>query len=84
MYSVKDELTGKFMNPMFVQESETADREATRNFSSNVNDIALWRNNPNDYALYLVGKFDDEAGAMSVALNKIVSGRSVLNVGDSN
>lgn len=79
MYSVKDELTGKFMNPMFVEESELADSLAIRNFKTNVNDIKLWKDNPNDYSLYLVGKFDDESGAESTALEKIASGRSVLN-----
>lgn len=79
MYSVKDELTGKFMNPMFVEDNDIADSLAIRNFRTNVNDIKLWRENPSDYSLYLVGAFDDEAGAESTPLDKIASGRSVLN-----
>lgn len=81
MYSVKDEMTGKFMNPMFIQDGETADREATRNFATNVNEIAMWRSNPNDFSLYKVGVFNDEEGASATVITKIASGRSVLNVG---
>lgn len=79
MYSVKDELTGKFMNPMFVEEEEHAQVLAIRQFTSNVNNIQLWKDNPNDYSLYLVGKFDDESGAEATAIEKIISGRSVIN-----
>lgn len=78
MYSVKDELTGKFMQPMFVEEEEHAQVIAIRQFTSSVNSIQLWKDNPNDYSLYLVGKFDDEAGAEATALEKIISGRSVI------
>lgn len=80
MYSVKDELTGKFMQPMFIEQDETADNLAVRQFKSNLNNITLWKDNPNDFSLYLVGVFDDEAGTSSTPLNKIVSGRSVLDV----
>lgn len=79
MYSVKDELTGKFMNPLFVEEGEIADQLAIRQFTSQVNSIQLWKDNPNDYSLYIVGKFDDELGAEAVSINKIASGRSVVN-----
>lgn len=79
MYSVKDEMTGKFMNPLFVEQGEYADRLAERQFKSQVNAIQLWKDNPNDYGLYLVGYFDDINGAASTPLTKICSGRSVLN-----
>ena len=79
MYSVKDELNGKFMNPMFVEEGDYAEANAIRQFRSNVNTIQLWKDNPDDFSLYLVGKFDDEAGALSTPLTKVISGRSVLN-----
>lgn len=80
MYSVKDELTGKFMSPMFTEDLETSDKEAIRQFKSNVNNINLWKDNPNDYSLWLVGKFDDKSGAEAVVTEKIINGRSVLNV----
>ena len=79
MYSVKDELTGKFMNPIFVEDNEISDSLAIRDFKTNVNRINLWKENPTDYSLYLVGKFDDETGAESTVLDKIASGRSVIN-----
>lgn len=81
MYSVKDELTGKFMNPMYVEEAdgyELANQIATRDFKANVNNITLWKSNPNDYSLYLVGIFDDESGAEATAIEKIIGGRSVV------
>lgn len=80
MYAVKDEMTGKYMQPMFIEQDDSADNLATRQFKSNLNNIALWKDNPNDFSLYLVGVFDDEAGAEATPLNKIVSGRSVLDV----
>ena len=79
MYSVKDEMTGKFMSPMFTEEGEMSDSLATREFRSHMNTIQLWKNNPNDYSLYFVGIFDDETGAESVPLEKIISGRSLIN-----
>lgn len=80
MYSVKDELTGKFMNPMFVEQGDFSKPQAIRQFKSNVNNIPLWKDNPNDYSLYLVGSFDDESGAESSVIEKITSGRSVIDV----
>lgn len=80
MYSVKDELTGKFMNPMFVEDGEHANSIAIRQFKSNLNNIKLWKDNPNDFSLYLVGAFDDEEGAAICPIEKIISGRSVLDV----
>ena len=79
MYAVRDELTGKYMQPMFVESNEYSNRIAIRQFKSNVNNIKLWKDNPNDYSLYLVGMFDDEEGAEAAVLEKIISGRSVLD-----
>lgn len=85
MYSVKDEMTGKFMSPMFVEagetekEKEAADRLATRQFKSNLNNIQLWKDNANDYSLFRVGMFNDETGSSSIPITKVCSGRSVLN-----
>lgn len=79
MYSVKDELNGKFMSPMFVEEGEYAEASAIRQFKSNVNNIQLWKDNADDFSLYHVGIFDDETGAESSILTKVASGRSVIN-----
>lgn len=84
MYSVKDEMIGKFMNPMFVERDGHEEQQAIRQFKSNVNNIKLWKDNPNDFALYLVGIFDDETGASSTAITKIISGRSVIDVQNEN
>lgn len=82
MYSVKDELTGKLMSPMFIEKSDIAENEAIRQFRSNINNIKLWKDNPSDFSLYLVGSFNDETGAASTVITKIISGRSVVNVSD--
>lgn len=79
MYSVKDELTGKFMNPLFVEVSEMSNQLAIRQFKSQINNIQLWKDNPNDYSLYLVGIFDDEHGTETSVVEKICSGRSVVD-----
>lgn len=80
MYAVKDEMTGKFMNPMFVEDNELADNLAIRDFKTNVNKIELWKQNANDFSLYKVGIYDDENGAEACVIDKVASGRSVLNV----
>lgn len=80
MYSVKDELTGKFMSPMFVEDDEYAEKQAIRQFKSNLNNIKLWKDNPNDFTLWKVGTFDDAFGANAVALTKVIDGRSVIDV----
>ena len=79
MYSVKDELTGKFLNPLFIEQGEMADQLAQRQFKSQLNNIELWKDNPNDYSLYCVGIFSDQTGAEATPIDKICSGRSVLN-----
>lgn len=82
MYSVKDELTGKFMSPMFTEETKDtkmSDSLAIREFRSHMNNIQLWKDNPNDYSLYIVGIFDDETGAEATVLEKVISGRSLIN-----
>lgn len=79
MYAVKDAMTGKFLNPMFVEKNEIADKDATRAFKSNLNNIKLWKDNPNDFDLYRVGSFDDEAGAAATTIELVASGRSVVD-----
>lgn len=79
MYSVKDEMTGKFMSPMFTEDTDLSDSLATREFKSHMNNIQLWKDNANDYSLYLVGIFDDETGAESCVIKKVISGRSLIN-----
>ena len=82
MYSVMDQMTGKFMNPMFVEKDDHSDVMAIRQFKSNMNSIKLWKDNANDFDLYLVGEFDDEAGAKATPITKICSGRSLIDGSD--
>ena len=49
MYSVKDELTGSFMNPLYVEQGEYSKPMAERQFKSQLNNIQLWKDNPSDY-----------------------------------
>lgn len=75
---VRDELTGAFFQPNFFK-GEKAKEQALRLFETQVNDNPLWRNNPNDFGLYLLGSFDEETGFIkSGKIDKLASGSSVL------
>lgn len=79
IYSVKDELTGKFLQPFFIGDSETTEKEAIRIFSNNINNISLWKDNANDYSLFQIGAMDDNTGTIVSQVDKIIGGRAVLN-----
>ena len=64
IYAVKDELTNKFMQPIFIKQEQTADKEALRIFGHNVNSIPLWKDNASDYSFYKLGAFDDMEGIL--------------------
>ena len=53
---------------------------AKRQFKSQINNIQLWKDNPSDFSLWRLGKFNDETGEILYKPEKIVGGRSVLNV----
>ena len=72
--SVKDELTGTFLQPIFGESVE----EITRVFKHNINSIPIWRTNPSDFSLYVLGRFNDNTGVLTPAIQKIVSGSSVV------
>lgn len=74
-YAVKDNLSDKFNGIIFFN----SEAEAKRAFKSNVNNIEIWRDNPGDFDLYMIGTFDDETGELHTQLTKICNGRSVLN-----
>lgn len=58
MYAIKDAKTG-FMTPTVDQN----DASALRNFEHAVNQPdSLLNSHPNDFALYLLGEFDTDAG----------------------
>lgn len=76
IYTVKDEMTGNFLNPTTIK----TDQEAIRMFKYQINNTAIWTDNPEDFSLYKVGTFDDETGTIiGITPEKICGGRSVKN-----
>ena len=69
VYSVKDELTSKFLQPMFIP----TEAEALRLFKHMINTNPLWKSNPAHFSLYSIAEFDDEAG-ISWKENKMIQG----------
>lgn len=74
MVSVKDELTGTFLQPNF---GETI-AELERVFKYQINSIDLWRSNSSDFTLYKLAVFDQETGELKPCLERLVNGRAVL------
>lgn len=76
MYAIKDELTGRFLEPQFFRSED----EAKRNFAYNINNIPMWKDNSADYSLYKLGSFSEDEGYLidSICMEKIASGRSML------
>lgn len=72
--SVKDELTGAFLQPTFGETLE----ELKRLFAYQVNKIDLWRYNSSDYTLYCLGTFDQETGEIMPHIERLVNGRAVV------
>lgn len=62
IYAVKDELTGTYFTPIFLKGEETQ-KQAERVFSEMINNNPIWKNNPNDFSLYKLAKFDETTGA---------------------
>lgn len=72
--SVKDELTGTFLQPTFGENIEALKRI----FTTQINTIAIWKENSSDFSLYQLGFFDQETGEIIPEVVKLVSGHSVL------
>lgn len=72
--AVYDNLTESYLEPKFF--STLA--EAQRVFTYQINNIDLWRENPGDYDLYSLGKYDAEQGFITSELHKMMNGKSVL------
>lgn len=72
--AVKDELTGTFMQPTYGENLDALKRI----FATQVNTIAIWKENPTDFSLYKLGTFDQETGVMISDIEKMSSGLSVL------
>ena len=75
IYTVKDELVNKFMQPTFIQD----ENEALRLFTYQINSIDLWKANSSDYSLYKIGTYDQTTGTViGITPEKIIGGRSVV------
>ena len=75
IYAVKDELTGTFFTPIFLK-GENTKEQAERVFGEMINNNPIWKNNPNDFALYQLGTFNEKNGEIrqDYGLEKINSG----------
>lgn len=63
LYSIKDVKAGSFMNIIMVPHIVEVTRGLTRMLSTKDNNLGLY---PEDYALFLVGKFDQMSGNLVV------------------
>ena len=75
VYAVKDELQGEFMQPIYAENHTLA----TRHFKYQINTIDMWKYNASDYSLYCLGTFDTVTGLYDPEIEKVCSGRSVLD-----
>lgn len=73
MYSVKDNLTNKFLQPLFIP----TDEEAIRMFKYMLNNDAIWKSNPSHFDLWKIGWFDDEVGMLETD-NKLIQGGTAI------
>lgn len=71
--AVKDELSGYFLTPIFVRNIS----EAQRSFEWQINNNAIWKDNPADFSLWRLGFFDEETGQVANDIEKLMNGRSV-------
>lgn len=76
IYVVKDELTGRFMEPQFFRSED----EAKRNFIYQINNIKMWKDNSSDYSLYYLGQFSEDEGFLidTIKMEKVTGGRSCV------
>ena len=74
MYAVKDELSEIYLAPVMMKNNN----EALRAFKSQMNHTDIWKDNPGDFGLYLVGEYNDATGEITPQFEKLASGRSVI------
>lgn len=75
LYAVKDVMTGNYIGLAPIR----TEREAIRNFKSQLNHIDIWKDNPQDFDLWLLGRYNDETGELTPDLQLVAHGRSVLD-----
>ena len=68
--AVKDELTQTFMNPTFGDNLDALKRI----FFTQIKTVPIWRENPTDFSLYLLGTFNQSTGELNSHIEKITSG----------
>ena len=75
-YAVKDELTGKFLQPIYHENDETA----TRWFKYIINNTEMWKYNAAMYSLYYMADFNDTTGfSVNGSPEMVCGGVSVLD-----
>ena len=70
VYAVKDELTGRFLQPIFME----SDPEAIRWFKYVLNKTDMWKQNAAMYSLYKLGTFNDVAGLGDYPVKEMIQG----------
>lgn len=70
MYSVKDELSGKFLQPVYHETDELA----MRWFKYVINNTDMWRYNAAMYTLYKIGTFNDCLGLTDYQAPELIAG----------
>lgn len=68
--AVKDELTNTFLQPTFGDNLDSLKRI----FKTQINTIPIWKDNPADFSLYMIGHFDQETGEIIPDIEKITGG----------
>lgn len=75
IYSAKDELAGRFMQPLFME----ADEIAIRWFKDVLNNTRLWKDNASQFNLYKIGTYNENTGVINglLGVEMIAGGQSV-------
>lgn len=76
--AVKDELTGKFLNPTFGEDLEALKRL----FTYQINNNPVWKDNASDFSFYKLALFSQKSGIFLPEVEKIISGNSVVRKED--
>lgn len=68
--AVKDELTNTFLQPTFGDNIDALKRI----FKTQINSLPIWKDNPADFSLYILGEFNQETGEILPRVEKITGG----------
>lgn len=70
VYAVKDELTGKYLQPVYHENDEVA----TRWFKYVINNTDMWKYNAGMYSLYYMADFNDTKGYTGTMIPELICG----------